>query len=187
MSVVVKEVIAEGIDYWSPPLKKHRYSWSSVERRAYIENGTASGILMQEIRERERTYTGILAQKKAAETTDEEPAQDMSGFLDDTDGAEVDPTEAEQIEETKPKRSFRTIKRIEDLIYDDTAVKQGELEDEAYELLNADGFYDEILPVDYDEDYVPAARIPIKKLSLYIGILTVLIGFMIWYVRHFFF
>lgn len=183
MSVVVKEVIAEGIDYWSPPLKKHRYQWSSIERRAYVDNGTASGILMQEIRERERTYSGILAQKEASKESDynEQPPQDMD------EAHEEALQDNEEQSEGMPRRKFRTIKRIEDLIYDDTAVKQGELEDEAYELLNADGFYDEILPVDYDEDFAPAARIPFKKLAMYIGVLTVLIGFMIWYVRHFFF
>ena len=176
MSVVVKEVIAEGIDYWSPPLKKHRYQWSSIERRAYVDNGTASGILMQEIRERERTYSGILAQKEASKESDynEQPPQDMD------EAHEEALQDNEEQSEGMPRRKFRTIKRIEDLIYDDTAVKQGELEDEAYELL-------EILPVDYDEDFAPAARIPFKKLAMYIGVLTVLIGFMIWYVRHFFF
>ena len=183
MSVVVREVIAEGIDYWSPPLKKHRYQWSSIERRAYVDNGTASGILMQEIRERERTYSGILAQKEAAKGTDdnEQPDQNMG------EAQEESLQDNDEQDEATPRRKFRKIKRIEDLIYDDTAVKQGELEDEAYELLNADGFYDEILPVDYDEDFAPAARVPVKQLILYIGALTVLIGFIIWYVRHFFF
>ena len=171
MSVVVKEVIAEGIDYWSPPLKKHRYQWSSIERRAYVDNGTASGILMQEIRERERTYSGILAQKEASKESDynEQPPQDMD------EAHEEALQDNEEQSEGMPRRKFRTIKRIEDLIYDDTAVKQGELEDEAYELLNADGFYDEILPVElkdrkgnvtvFDTDEGPRASQTIEKLA----------------------
>ena len=162
--------------YYSPPgLKRHRFFIDSMEKRI-PEPGTPSGLLIAELREKEKAASSIL----------EKDTEDMSAD-EDTPPADND----EELEEEKPKRRIRSLnrvgKKIETLIYDDTAVKQGELEDEAYALLNQDGYYNEVLPIDYDEDAPTNDRKSVKVLLTYLAVLFALVGFVAWYIKFFLF
>ena len=125
--MIIKEEIIE-INYYSPPgLKRHRFFISTLEKRAPVP-GTPSGILMEELRQRDRAASGLLETKAVQEMElggDERIERDE--FNDFVDGIDMEPSD--ETEEAAPKRKFRALKRIEELIYDDTAVKQGELED----------------------------------------------------------
>ena len=180
---IVKEVI-QTIDFWSPPLKKHRYKMSSVRKKVFISSGQGSGLLMDELQRRDRlaAASGILSEQGPVYNEDGtyiEPGMDPNAAY--YDGAD----QQDDTGEKAPKRRFRVLKRIEEIVYDDTAVKQGELEDEAYDVLNDDGFYDEILPVDYDEDIVMKSEVPIKQIALYGGLLAVLVGICAWVVMNY--
>lgn len=181
MSSEAKKSIIEEIEihYYSPRgLKRHRYFIDSLER-GVPDSDTPSGILFAGIRERDRIASGLLGESMPAGVlTPRENEQDVPAA-----STEAVPEKAEDGEGKKKERKFRSFKRLETLIYDDTALKQGELEDEAYDLLNKDGYYDEILPIDYDEEAPAADRVPLKTLGIYVGILLVLVGFIIWYVK----
>lgn len=172
---VVREII-ETIDFYSPPLKRHRYSYDDVSRRKYVSSGTGSGLLFDEIHRREAAASGLLQQE-----TDKSKYEDESS----PEGSQEicqDPSEPEQA----PKRRFRTIKKIGDLLYDDTAEMMGQLEDEAYELLNEDGYYDEILPIDADEDFEESEGLPVVGIIVSSALLILLIAFGIWYLKYIF-
>jgi len=179
---VVKEVI-QTIDFWSPPLRKHRYKMSSVRKKVFISSGQGSGLLMDELQRRDKLASGLLSEQKPQ--YEENFASDM--FEQRSDSYEDVSEQPEEKKERAPKRRFRVMKRIEEIVYDDTAVRQGELEDEAYDVLNDDGFYDEILPVDYDEDIAMGSSVPIKEIAIYSGILALLLGGGAWVVMNFVF
>lgn len=180
--VLEKDGIVIETHYYCPPgLKRHRYFIDSMEQRV-PDPGTPSGLLMLELKERERAAMQV-----------QEPAT----YLDEShlsSDERVDRQEfnefVEEIEKEEPKKKKRKIKalnrinrKIETFVFDDTPVKQGELEDEAYELLNQDGFYDEVLPIDYDEADPEKSTLPIKTIAIYSGVLIVLVSFLVWYVR----
>lgn len=174
--VVEKNGIVIETHYYSPPgLKRHRFFIDSMERRV-PDPGTPSGLLIAELREKEKAASAVLE-------------KDTGDMYADEDNASVD--NGEELGEEKPKRQIRSLKRvgkkIETLIYDDTAVKQGELEDEAYALLNQDGYYNEVLPIDYDEDAPTNDRTSMKTLLTYLAILFALVGFVTWYIKFFLF
>lgn len=179
---VVKEVI-QTIDFWSPPLKTHRYKMSSVRKKVFISSGQGSGLLMDELQRRDKLASGVLSEQKPQ--YEDGFASDMFEQRPDSyeDGSELQ----DENKAMAPKRRFRVMKRIEEIVYDDTAVRQGELEDEAYDVLNADGFYDEILPVDYDEDISMGSSVPIKEIAIYAGVLALLLGGGAWVIMNFVF
>ena len=169
---VVKEVLYD-IDYWSLPLKKHRYSLKSVARKAYTSNGTASGILLDEIREREREASGHLSQRLL------EVSESDNVLIPVIEAASAPvPVRIDQKKESAADRRFRVLKKkVDSLVYDYSAVRQGELEDEVFEILNKDGFYDEILPIDYYLDSGnEIMRASPWKIALYVALLIVMIA-----------
>lgn len=180
MIVKNDEVVIE-IHYYSPPgLKRHRYFIDNLETRI-PEPGTPSGILLNELRSRESAASGIL---KSGDRSEVDPYSDQAIRAEEFNEF-VDQVETEAVIKAKPpKRRLRSLnKKIETLIYDDTAVKQGQLEDEAYELLNQDGFYDEILPIDYDDDAPETDKKPVKELIMYLAILFGMVGIIVLWVK----
>ena len=173
---VIREVI-ENIDFWSPPLKKHRYQMNSVRRKVFISPGKGSGLLIDELQKRDRlaAASGILESRPSTDDT-ETSVYTYEEFINKTGKEETEKPE---------KRRFRVIRRIEEIIYDDAEIKLGELQDEAYDVLNDDGFYDEILPADYDEEYEKESSLPIKEIALYGAILLVTIGTIAWIVMNY--
>jgi len=190
---VVKEVIYE-INFYGDPLKKHRYHMSNIKKKALTTCGTRSGILIEELQRRDRIASGILQERAASGVLSyPQDASQRRGCMEPAEYPDFSgvPAQAAMLQESseapKPKKQFRTIKRIEEIIYDDTAVKMGKLEDEAYDVLNDDGFYDEILPVDFDEDIDNRTDLPIKEFLLYTGALILMVGFSAWILMTFVF
>lgn len=197
---IVKEVEYE-INFWSPPLKKHVYSMDTVGRRIRKPKSGATGVLMDELQRRDKIAreSGLLV--KSGPLVPLEPAplpedaapqsasslpesSSTSGILHGNPYAGVkDPviTEAEP-----PKRKFRSLQKLENMLYDDTLVKLGELEDEAFEELNADGYYDEIRPIDADDDFEFEDNTQMKKIILLVVIIIILFAGLIAYVKFMF-
>ena len=182
MKIENEGMIIETHYYCPPGLKRHRFFIDSMEKRV-PDPGTPSGLLMAELRERERAASEVVEPCSVLNdrdlSSDEKiEREEFNDFVE----------EVEKSDPEKGKRKLRTLsrinKKIETLVFDDTAVKQGELEDEAYELLNKDGFYDEILPIDYDEDAPEKDNSALKTLVIYGGLLIVLVGFIIWYLKY---
>ena len=174
---VVKEVIYE-IDFWSPPLKKHRYSMNAIERRTYVVSGTASGILMEGLQRRDKVASGIL----------EKQDDNLKDLVDARDAPE-EISDQDKKKESKSSRKFRSLqKKIDSMVYDYSAVRQGEDEDEVLELLNKDGFYDEILPLDYYLDAGETrARMSPSKMVLYIALMIAILAGTIFGLKTFIF
>lgn len=186
MKIEKGDVIIETHYYCPPGLKRTRYFIDSMERKV-PDPETPSGLLMHELKERERSASGILHNSGILDRRDLSSdeiieREEFNTFVEDVEKSEPEHADG------KPKRKLRTLKKkidskIETLVFDDTAVKQGQLEDEAYDMLNKDGFYDEILPIDYDEDAPDAEKKPIKAVALYTGVLFILVAFLVWYVK----
>ena len=166
---VVKEVIIT-INYYSPRLKKHRYSMDAVGKKERMHSGGGTGVLYDEIIRRDQLVKGAsgvldVSQGPYGHTDFKEPSQ-----------AEIyasphDDLTKDIVPESKPKRQFRVLKKVEDMIFDDTPEKLGKLEEEADQMLNADGYYDEILPLDSDEE-VPAEERP--KITVVVALVAAL-------------
>ena len=177
---VIKEVIYE-INFWSPPLKKHRYTMTSIAKKKYVSSGEGSGLLFEEIHKREKFVeeSGLLKKSSVPDDYNEHvEGTDEEGVLLEANASPSGKAPA--------KRKFRTLKKLEDILYDDTLVKMGEREDEAYEVLNADGYYDEILPIDADVEYEPEDVKPVKAIAIASILLFGLLVLGIWYVSKLF-
>lgn len=195
----IREEIYE-IHFWSPPnLKKHRYSMNNVKTRTYAATGNATGVLMQEIQRRDRVdrETGPLiepapvAEVNAPADVREFPQTGAAEILTETprvpDAAVQMPAENTEAQVKPPaKKQFRSLKKIETLIYDDTLLKLGELEDESYEELNKDGYYDELLPLDSDIDYDFEDSNKTRPILILLIVLVVLIVLGIVFIKEMF-
>lgn len=175
------------IDYYCPfGLKKHVYSMDSVFKRARPKTG-GTGILFDNIVQKERKNkkgTGILSDDAEGLLNDLPRYYEEDAITDDPNFVPPEPAPSDlsvtdepadsDEEKAKPKRQFRALQKVEKLIFDETPELIGELEDEAFALLNADGYYDEILPVDYDEDFQMDAGPDMRIVAILILSLVVL-------------
>lgn len=187
---VIREAI-ETIEIYSPPLKRHRYTMSGLGSQVRTSHSGATGLLYDEIVRRDKIASGLLeksnadAQQKAAEKGSYDTAPDEMKELLDPNEQQNSSTDSD--EAPAPKKKFRVIRRVEDLIFDDTAEQIGKLEDEAYELLNEDGYYDEILPYDADIEYEEeGGGSTVKRFIILTVVLFALIGLAVWYIKAFF-
>lgn len=172
---VVKEVIYT-IDFYSPPLKKHRYSMDAVFHKQRVKRQGGTGVLFDEIKRRERLEKERLAEEAARNAALAAQAASSPEMMDSPSSPVI--TEVPD----KPKRQFRSIAKakVDNFLFDDTAEKQGQLEDEAYETLNADGYYDELLPIDADSDYNLDTALPIKMIIIVTLLLLGVAAFLVW-------
>ena len=193
---VIREVIYE-INFYSPPLRKHRYLMTSVERqhREHTDGGT--GVLFDEMHRRDQIVkkaSGILTEPSEPEETGVQDVPAAAEAQTEThtpkpDEVPVNPVTGLPIsieKKEEPKRKFRSLKRLEDMIYDNTAEKIAELEDEAFLQLNADGYYDEILPDDADQDIPIGESLPVKQIAILVSLTVVLAAVLIWSIRGIF-
>lgn len=136
--MTTKEIILK-IDIACVPLKKHRYNFSEIHKRKEIkEKRSASQLLSSAYREREKREEEILKKK-----------------------AEVDKTLLEEIKKTESETKIRKLQKPRFSIYDYSEIEHDQLEEDVAELINKDGYYDDIVPIDDEIE-----ESPLKKLSL---------------------
>lgn len=154
------------LELWSPVLKRHSYTFSTDSKvMARNHSSEVSGFLYEVLDEIDR-QSQILDEINA-------PA----GMLNPLDMPDFDlkPETATGEKSATKKPKIRKLQRKSKFtIYDYSQVEQGILEDQVNELINQDGYYNEILPLDIDDDY-ETAQIQKKPLILLIIIVLILL------------
>lgn len=190
-------IIQESINLVSAPLKDGvlRLSYSTLQKGVASEVRGGSGVLLMKMRDNElrgaeqsdllssrqdrseddayKEYTGALSllSEVYAGLSKDEVAEQIESAM------ELAETE---VEDAAPKRhGLKKLKtRIADAVFDYSELKQQEMEEAVNELVNTDGYYDEVLPLDADEDIEEDGPVLNKTAIILIGILlALLVGF----------
>ena len=134
---------------WSRPLRKRRYSFSAVRMKRPPCDAAAA---VPDPADAE--YTGILAPDDVVFS----PAPQDS-FI--------------EVPRVKKKRFRRLAEKIDDTLFDYSEIRQEELEEEIQNLVNMDGYYDEVVPIDAGEEYTEKAEINGIVIALFAALFMV--------------
>lgn len=150
------------ITLYSPPLRTAIYPFSNTKKKKK-ESHAGSGILSdilnekeQRIQEKER----VLAQQSELLVNShllnmEDSPTYEEDYYEPT--SSVSPTYANNLlyleSDAPTPKGFKKLKRsINEKIFDYSEIKQAKIEEKINELVNADGYYSEVLPIDVEND-----------------------------------
>jgi len=134
---------------WSRPLKKRRYSFSEVRTKRLPCDEASSA---QD--SADAAYTGILT-------------------LDDALISPAPQDSFTEVPRVKKKRFKRLAEKIDDTLFDYSEIRQEELEEEIQNLVNMDGYYDEVVPIDAGEEYAEKGEINGIVIALFAALFLV--------------
>lgn len=156
----IKETYIQ-IDLGDRVLGRRRYSFSEIRRARPKCDGSLTSSLLLKMRDRELREPGkdlMPSMDKAYKeytsslslTSDSYAAFDQRSRA----GSEVEASaEPAASTEEKGHRLRRLKARISDTVFDYSELEQEKIEQEINSLVNADGYYDEVEPIDIDVDY----------------------------------
>ena len=133
------------IEVLSIPLYKHRYIYDQVEKRETPDESRQGSQLLvsayREMEERERERAQLL-QKRDPESLPAKPQEE-------------------------PPQRFKRLSKPKFSIYDYSEIEHDQMEENVAALINQDGYYDELIPIDEDV-YTDAPVEGLKKKILLI-------------------
>lgn len=144
---------------YSPPLKTVSYHFTNTKKRKK-ETHAGSGILSDIIFEKEQRM-----QEKEQISAQQSELLVNSHILNIEDSPALDEEYNDYETDIKPNihplfesnspppKGFKKLKRsINEKIFDYSEIKQAEIEEKINELVNADGYYSEVLPIDVENN-----------------------------------
>ena len=197
MNIVSEQYIQ--INLWCKPLSRSRYSFDEVRKKKLHLRSDGTTTLLATMRERDRKEAEasriLQREQREKDNVHAEYTNALSEFSEVFAGfskseiAEAIETESEAAEEPVEAVSRPRLKRfrskIDAAVFDYSEIEQQKIEEEINDLVNADGYYDEVKPVDADEEY--EEKNPINKtVILLIGALIVFLAGFAVYFRFFF-
>lgn len=153
------------ISLWCRPLARTRYRTSELRRAKIKPDGEGSTTLLRKVRERERAE--MEASAVLSDTLEhDEVFDEYTSALSTTSESYARISQRDQVEEAKRAASkseakeaagrqrLRRIRdRISDAVFDYSEIEQEKIEERIDELVNSDGYYNEVEPIDLDSDY----------------------------------
>ena len=162
MSIIEEQYIQ--INLWCRPLARSTYSFDEVRQEKLRPRSDGTRTLLAAMREKERredAASGLLAKEKHAH--DNVHAQYTSalsefspayaGFSKDEIAESISAGDGQEEAEEKPRRLKRFRTKVATALFDYSEIEQQKIEEEINELVNSDGYYDEVEPADANEDY----------------------------------
>lgn len=165
-------------EIWCRPLKRTRYTFSEMRTKAISPDSGGSTALLRKMREAEKRAieaSGLLQREKAPvrdaafdeytsslSTTSESyaamQARDDNLLSPDSVVAAANEVQTEAPVPYQP-RLKRIRDRFQEAVFDFSEIEQERIEKEIDELVNADGYYNEIEPIDIDTEYEQEKKI----------------------------
>ena len=168
-------------------LGRRRYSFSEIRKVRLKDDGSLTSSLILKARKKEQGATGQVGKAPARKVPDkayDEYTSSLSltseSYPDFEKRARIDAGLAIEEEETpaaaeeKGPRLRRLKSKIADAVFDFSEIEQEKIEQEIDKLVNFDGYYDEVEPVDADVDYKEERHIN-KPALIAAGILLIYI------------
>lgn len=164
-------------EIWTRPLARERYKFSEMRTKVISPDSEGTTALLRKMREKERRAveaSGIL-QKEQQKKRRDEGFDEYTSSLSTTSESYIAMQEAEEralpqdsvaaslvADEEAPvykPRLKRIRDRFQEAVFDFSEIEQERIEQEIEELVNADGYYNEIEPIDIDVEYEKEKRI----------------------------
>jgi hypothetical protein len=164
------------INLWCRPLARTDYSFDEIREERIKKPNSATGTIIASLERAELDRgSGVLPSQSHA-----------SGILrlseEDIEIAEAR-TRLERKEDLSSLPRFRRLKaKIDNKVFDYSEIEREKIEEEIQNIVNKDGYYDEIEPVDADDEIEETRRIN-PAAVLVIGLIIALSTFLYVYIR----
>lgn len=163
MSIIEEQYIQ--INLWCRPLARSVYSFGELRQEKLRPRSDGTKTLLATMREKERREdeaSGLLMQERrvhdnvhdqyTSALSEFSPA--YAGFSKDEIAESISEEEDQEYQaEEKPHRLTRLRTKVATALFDYSEIEQEKIEEEINELVNADGYYDEVEPADVNDDY----------------------------------
>lgn len=159
------------ISLWCRPLSRSTYSFDEVGKVRLHPRSDGTKTLLAEMREKERRAASasrvLMQERRAEDRVHAEYTNALSEFspayagfskseIEDSIEAEFEENDGQEAAEN-PRRlkrfRNRVATKVANALFDYSEIEQQQIEDEINELVNSDGYYDEIEPEDANGDY----------------------------------
>jgi len=148
------------------PLARRRYRFSEIRKVKLKDDGSLTSSILLHIRRQEKKYaeeSGLLgARQPVRDSVYDEYTSSLSmtseSFMGFSERERLDAGEDVSVEQAvivppKQPRLKRLQAKISDRVFDYSEIEQEKVEQEIDQLVNADGYYNEVEPADIDVDY----------------------------------
>lgn len=167
---------------WCRPLSKRNFAFSEL-KTGYVTNPkSATGALVASLEKAEKVKgSGVLPPQHPSQ-------QDPSTLNMSEEDRVISEARArlESKEDISALPRFRRLKaKMDDKIFDYSEIETAKIQEEIQNVVNRDGYYDEIEPVDADEDY--EEKRTINPLAFVVGgLILALVAFLFIYINYIF-
>ena len=190
MSIIEEQYIQ--INLWCRPLARTNYSFDEIRKAKLHPRSDGTSTLLAAMREKERredaATRALMQEKRANDAVHAEYTNALSEFSEayagfskseiaDSIAAEEQSASVDETPDIKvrPHRLNRLRTKVATALFDYSEIEQEKIEEEINELVNADGYYDEVEPVDVNEDYEEEKSIN-PTVILLVGVLIIFLA-----------
>lgn len=164
---------------WTRTLGKTTYAFSELKTGKVSNPKSATGALVASLERAEGVRgSGVLPAQH--------PAVTSAANMTDEDAAIAEArARLEYKEDLNALPRFRRLKaKMDNRIFDYSEIETSKIEEEIQNIVNKDGYYDEILPVDADDDYEEPSKL--NPLALVVGgLIIAIVIFLYVYIKFF--
>lgn len=164
------------INLWNRPLARKEYLFSEIRQEAIKNPKSATGALLSSLERAEMAKgSGVL------------PSQARAPGILTMSEEDIVIAEArarlENKEDINALPRFRRLKaKIDNRVFDYSEIEREKIEEEIQNLVNKDGYYDEIEPVDADEELEEDRRIN-AGIFVVVTLIVALMAFLVIYIK----
>lgn len=168
---------------WCRPLAKREFAFSELKTGFVTNPKSATGALVASLEKAEKVKgSGVLPPQHPTQASE-------SGFLNMSEEDKVISEARARLENKQDINAlprFRRLKaKMDDKIFDYSEIETAKIQEEIQNVVNRDGYYDEIEPVDADEDY--EEKKAINPLAFVVGgLILALVAFLFIYINYLF-
>lgn len=178
------------------PLSKTRYTFSEIRHVKLSDAGESTSALLKLVREKEKRElekSGLLTPREPSRALRDEAHDEYTSSLSTTSESyaafsmieelkqdsipQIPPDElaAETARPAYEPRLKRIRSKVQNALFDYSEIEQEKIEQEVDELVNADGYYNEVEPIDIDVDYKKERRLNAPAIIAIIGLIVYII------------
>ena len=163
---------------WTRSLGKTTYAFSDLKTGKISDPTSATGALVASLEKAETVKgSGVLPAQH--------PSVAAASNLTDEEAAIAEArARLEHKEDLSSLPRFRRLKaKVDSRIFDYSEIETSKIEEEIQNIVNRDGYYDEILPVDADEEVEEASKL--NPLALVVGgLIVAIVVFLYVYIKY---
>ena len=166
---------------WCRPLSKRTFSFSELKTGFVTNPKSATGALVASLEQKEKVKgSGVLPPQHPTQA----PDAGLPEMSEDDRVINEARARLEKREDLNALPRFRRLKaKMDDRIFDYSEIETAKIQEEIQNIVNRDGYYDEIEPVDADEDY--EEKRTLNPLAFVVGgAILVLVAFLFIYINY---